>query len=182
MVDEGRGPPEVGEVADGDVAGVGALGVELWQGGGAVGVEVGVAEVAVGEGVGAVLEPDDDGVDLADGAEEGVVDVVVDCVSGDEKADGCVDAMGQGYGVPGCLEGAGWSDWVVIGLRIGAFETTQSSLGMLCGSQFDEIGGEEMTGDKRIKKGAQENVIALIVMTTDADENTILQTVRGTGY
>ncbi len=37
-----------------------------------------MAEVAVGEGVGADLEPDDDGMDLANGAEQGVVDVVVD--------------------------------------------------------------------------------------------------------
>lgn len=72
-----------------------------------MGEEVGVAEVAVGEGVGAALEPDDDGVDLADGADEGVVDMVVDGVGGDEEAEGRVDAVGPGYGVPGCLEGAG---------------------------------------------------------------------------
>ncbi len=107
LVDEGGGPPVVGEVADGDVLRVGALGVDFREGGGGLGEEVGVPEVAVGEGVGAVLEPDDDGVDLADGADEGVVDVVVDGVGGDEEAEGRVDAVGPGYGVPGRLKGAG---------------------------------------------------------------------------
>jgi len=32
LVDEGGGPPEVGEVAEGNVAGIWACGVDLWQG------------------------------------------------------------------------------------------------------------------------------------------------------
>lgn len=88
LVDQSGGPPEVGEVADGDVLWVGALGVEFWYlgRGRMMRVEVGVAEIAVGEGIGAILEPDDDGVDLADDADEWVVDVVVDGVGGEDEA------------------------------------------------------------------------------------------------
>lgn len=73
-----------------------------------------MAEIAVREGVGAILEPDDDGVDLADDADEWVVDVVVDGEGGDEETEACVDAVGPGNGVPGCLEGAGCHQRVTV--------------------------------------------------------------------
>lgn len=118
LVDEGGGPPVVGKVAYGDVERVGAPGINFGDGGRGLGKEVGVAEVPVGEGVGAVLEPDDDGVDLADGADEGVMDMVVDGVGSDEEAEGGVDAVSPGYGVPGRLEGTGYSERVSGGSRV----------------------------------------------------------------
>lgn len=107
LIDESRGPPEVGKVAEGDIAGVWALSVEVWEAGRGVGVEVSVAEVAVREGVRAVLEPNDDGVDLTDGAEEGVVYVIVNCVCCDQKTSGCIDTVGPCDGVPRCFERSG---------------------------------------------------------------------------
>ncbi len=59
-------------------------GVDGWEGGCAVRVHEGVAEVAVGEGVGAVFQPDDYGVQFAEGSDQGVVDV--------EVYDDCADA------------------------------------------------------------------------------------------
>ena len=68
LIDQGRGPPEVGEVADCYVLRVRALGVEVREGRRwLLGKKVGVAEIAVCEGVGAVFEPDDHDVELADG-------------------------------------------------------------------------------------------------------------------
>lgn len=81
-------------------------------------VEVGVAEIAVGEGVGAILEPNDDGVDLADGADERVVDVIVDGVGGDKEAGGRVDTVGAGDDVPGCLKGARCHERVAVRLSV----------------------------------------------------------------
>ena len=41
-----------------------------------------MTKIAISEGVGADLEPNDDGVDFADSAEEGVVDIVVNSQTG----------------------------------------------------------------------------------------------------
>ena len=51
LVDQGGGPPEVGEVLKGDVLRVGALQVHLWQEAWGCWVEHGVAKVAVREGI-----------------------------------------------------------------------------------------------------------------------------------
>ncbi|KAI4136750.1 MAG: hypothetical protein L6R39_007631 [Caloplaca ligustica] len=139
-----------------------------------------MAEVAVCEGVRAVFEPDDDGVDLADGADERVVDVVVDGVGGDEEAEGCVDAVGPGYGVPGCLESAGYLKGVWCGKGVGAFEAADDSFGMLCGAEFDDVGDEQVAWDKRVEEGAEDDVLTAIVVAANADEDTILGSVRKT--
>lgn len=116
MVDESGSPPEVGKVSDGDVARVRTLRVEVWEIRSRAGVEVSVAEVAVCEGIGAILEPDDDGVNLTDSAQERVVNVAVDCVSGNQKTNGCIDAVSPRNGVPGCLERAGSLNWIFVEL------------------------------------------------------------------
>lgn len=77
-----------------------------------------MSEVAVGECVGAVLKPDDDGVDLTYGANQGVVDVGIDGICCNEKAERYVDAMGPGNDVPGCLKGARCLNWVCSGMRV----------------------------------------------------------------
>ncbi len=77
-----------------------------------------MAKVTVGEGVGTVLEPDDDGVDLADGANHGVMDVMVDDVRGYEEAEGGVDAVGPGYRIPRRLKGAGFLKKVMVGVVV----------------------------------------------------------------
>lgn len=185
LVDEGGGPPEVGEVADGDVAGVGAMGVDLWEGGGCLGEEVGVAEIAIGEGVGADFEPDDDGVDLADGAEKGVVDVIVNGVGGDEEAKCGVDAVSPGYDVPGYLEGTGVLERVFDGGGGGggggAFETAESAFGVLGGTEFDDVGDKEVAWDEGVEEGAEEDVVTAIVVAANTDENAILEICNETG-
>ena len=104
LVDEGGGPPEVDEVVEGDVARVWAFLVDFREGVDFVldGVEVGVAEVAVREGVRSGLEPDDDGVQLGEGADERVVDVVVDDVGGEGEGCGDIDGVGDPDELPGC--------------------------------------------------------------------------------
>ena len=64
-----------------------------------------MTEVTIGECVRTVFEPDDDGVNFADGADEGMIDMIVDGIGGDEETECCVDAMGPGDGVPCCMEG-----------------------------------------------------------------------------
>lgn len=53
-----------------------------------------MSQVAVGVGVGGRLEPNDDGVELGQGADERVVDVEVDNDSGDGEREGDVDGVG----------------------------------------------------------------------------------------
>lgn len=60
-----------------------------------------VTEVAVGEGVGAVLEPDDNGVELTQGADSWMMDVEVDDHVGDAETEGCVDGVGYCNVSPG---------------------------------------------------------------------------------
>lgn len=88
LVDEGGRPPEVGEVREGDVLGVGTLGVDVgehvFDARGRM--EIGVSEVAVREGVGRRLEPDDYGVYFGEGADERMVDVIVDDDGGYSQA------------------------------------------------------------------------------------------------
>lgn len=80
LVDQRRRPPEVGQVAHGDVLGVRARRVDLGQRGELAldGVEVRVPQVSVREGVRHDLEIDDDDVELADGPDQRVVDVEID--------------------------------------------------------------------------------------------------------
>lgn len=74
---------------------VGALGVQLGQGVELTPgrVEIGMAQVAVGECVRGRLEPDDDGVDFGQGADQRVVDVVVDHPRVEGEGGGHVDGV-----------------------------------------------------------------------------------------
>lgn len=63
-----------------------------------------MAEVAVGECVAGGFEPDDDGVDFGEGADEGVVDVVPDYVGRQSKAGGDVEGVEDPDEGPGGLE------------------------------------------------------------------------------
>lgn len=133
-------------------------------------------EIAVGEGVGAVLEPDDDGVNLADGPDERVVDVVIDNVGCHKKTEGCIDTVGPGNGVPCCLKRAGCLNGVFL-LGVGvcrSFHTTEGTSSMLSCAQFQKVGNEQMAWDEGVEKGTEENVLAPIVMAAYADENAIL--------
>lgn len=137
-----------------------------------------MAKVAVGEGIRAVLQPNDNGVDLADCADQGVVNVIVDSVGGYEKAKGCVDAVCPGDGIPGCLEGAGKLEKIFRRGGVRAFETAEGAFGVLCGAQFDDVGNEEVAWDESIEQSAEEDVFAAIVVAADTEKYAILRTIR----
>lgn len=176
MVDEGGGPPEVDEVVDGDVGRVGPL---LVDGGEGVelaldGVEVGVAEVAVGEGVRGGFEPDDDGVHLSEGADEGVVDVVVDDVGGEGQGGRDVDGVGDPDELPGRLEFQGLVEGGTGG-AISLFDALARGAGLLGGDQLDEVGNDEVAGDEKVEEEAQLDVVSAEIMAADADEDAVLR-------
>lgn len=59
-----------------------------------------MAKVAVCECIGRVLEPDDNRMKLANGADQGVVDGQKHCQSSDQQAERSVNAMSQGDVAP----------------------------------------------------------------------------------
>lgn len=60
-----------------------------------------MTQVSIRKGIRAVLQPDNDGMNLADRAYQGVVDVIVNHETGDEKAKAGVDTVGQCDVAPG---------------------------------------------------------------------------------
>lgn len=126
-----------------------------------------MAQVAVREGVGGGLEPDDDGVDFGEGADEGVVDVVVDDDGGDEEAEGGVEAVQPGDQLPGRVElfafGFGGGGCFGAGAPIACCELR---LGMLCGGELDDVGGEEVAGYYEEERGSDEDVVSFVVVAS----------------
>ena len=46
-----------------------------------------------------------------------------------------------------------------------------------CSDEFDQIGDEEMAGDQQIEQAADQKVAGSIIVTSDTDENPILQSI-----
>lgn len=180
LVEERRGPPEVDEVPHGDVARVGALGVEVRYGGeGArVRVEVRVAEVAVREGVRVRLEEHDDDVQLGYGADERVVDVVVDDIGRvDERGDD-VESVQPGDGDPGAAELGS----LLGGGPVGAAAALAAEAGGLRGGDgLDDVGEEEVARDEEVEGEPEEDVLLAEVVAADADEDAVLGKSAGCG-
>ncbi len=55
-----------------------------------------------------------------------------------------------------------------------AFGTTDSASSLIGSCNLDDVGYEQMTGDEGEEDEAEENVVATVIMTADADENAIL--------
>jgi hypothetical protein len=108
LVDERRRPPEVDEVAHGDVLRVRTGRVQRRQGLQLAGdrMQVRMAQIAVGEGVARRLEPDYDGMQLGQGADEWVVDGEIDRERRNGEREGNVDGVRPGDDAPRCLEAA----------------------------------------------------------------------------
>lgn len=104
LVNERRGPPEIAQVLEVDVLWVRAALVQLGQWVSLSWMEVCVTEVAVREGIRSTLEEDNDGMELAHGANAGVVDVVVDKLGRNVEIHGSIDAVAEGYNVPYRIE------------------------------------------------------------------------------
>lgn len=126
-----------------------------------------MAQVAVGEGVGGGLEPDDDGVDFGEGADEGVVDVVVYDDGGDEEAEGRVEPVQPGDQLPGrvellalCFGGSG-----CLGAGAGV-ACCELAFGVFGRDELDNVGREEVAGDYEEEGGADEDVVAFVVMAS----------------
>lgn len=92
-------------------------------------------KVPICERIRAVFKPDDDGMDLADGTNEWMVDVEIDSVGGDEEAGGGIDAMGPGDDVPCCLKGCSGLTGRFLGLA--TFQAAKLPFGVLGSREFD---------------------------------------------
>lgn len=84
--------------------------------------------------------------------------------------------MGKRNQSPSRLEAAqviiqfGWG-WV----SIASFSCLcDDAFRLLGGSKFDDVGDEEMAWNEEVEDGSKDNVLAAVVVTSDADENTIL--------
>ena len=85
LIDQGWGPPEIGQIAEGDVPWIRTCRVQFWNGGRVFRFQKSMAEVTVGKSVGTDLEPDDDSMDFGDGADERMMNEFVHRQARDEK-------------------------------------------------------------------------------------------------
>ena len=89
-------------------------------------------EIPVGEGVRADLEPDNDGVDFANGANQGMVDMIIHSDAGDEERKGGIDTVGPGDLAPGTPEGlSGLGVMIVLKASIFAFQAAEDTFCLL---------------------------------------------------
>lgn len=114
-------------------------------------------------------------MDFGEGADEGVVDVVVDDNGGDEEAEGRVEAVQPGYELPGRAElfafSFGGGGCFGAGSSIACCELR---LGVLRGGKLDDVGGEEVAGYYEEERGSDEEIVSFIVVASQAYENSIL--------
>lgn len=129
-------------------------------------------KVSIRERVRAVFKPDDDGMDLANGTNEWMVDVEIDGIGGDEQAEGDIDAMGPSDDVPCCLKGCSGLAGRLLGLA--ALQAAKIPFGVLGSCEFDQICDEQMAGDESVEGGTEEKVLLAVVVTADADQDTVL--------
>lgn len=174
LVDEGGRPPEVHEVAHRDVLGVRALLVDLGHGVELTldGMEVGVTEVAVGECVRGRLEPDNDGMELGQSADQGVVNVEIHNERRDRQGERDVESVRPGDDLPCRLEPGA----LVMGrTRTAVFGLDARPARLVCGNEFDEIGGEEMAWDEKVEAQAKKDVRPAKVMAVETYQDAILR-------
>lgn len=135
-----------------------------------------MAKVAVCECIGRVLEPDDDSMKLAYGANQGMVDGKEHCQSSNQQTEGSVDAMGQSDVAPYRLKRFPLTVAVLeIIAGFVALPAPYCSFGLLYCSQFNDICGKQMTWNKRIKNCAKDHILTAVVMTSDAYQHSVLE-------
>ena len=91
-----------------------------------------MSEVAVRKGVRASLEPNNDGVQFTDGADAGMVDVIVDDVGRNYEIKRGVNSVAQGYDSPCEVEAAAsflLLFWCIMALA-GRLHTRKGTLGL----------------------------------------------------
>lgn len=106
-----------------------------------------MAEVAVGKGVRGRLEPDDEGVGLAKGADERVVDVKVDDDGGDGEGEGDVEHVRPCDNDPG---GVKLFAVFLRGTSGAILDALARAAGLLGGGELDEVCGQEVAGDNEV--------------------------------
>ena len=96
-------------------------------------------QVSVGERIRSRLQPNHDGVQLGEGPNQRMVDVVIDHETSDTEGESGIDAVGPSDLLPHRLE-----NLLLINSRAGRSATTDSkcagSLGLLRRVQFDRVG------------------------------------------
>lgn len=106
-----------------------------------------MAKIAVCESIGAVLEPNDDRVEFADGPDARMMDIVVYNKVGDSQTQGCIHCVCKRNKKPGRLK---FSLLFLVSFGSGIFlPPSHNTLGLLRSSQFDYVCNKEMTWYKR---------------------------------
>lgn len=131
-----------------------------------------MTEVAICKSVGTDLEPDNDGMHLRDGADEGMMDQVVHREACDEKGKGGVDAVGPSNGKPCCSEALSGLCAVRRILRM-PFGTTKGTFGLVCGGKFDDISDEEMARNEQVENNTEKYVLPAIIMAAYTYKNSV---------
>ena len=113
---------------------------------------------------------------LGDGADERVVDVVVHDVRRVGERGDNVDGVQPGDGDPGAAELGG----LLGGGPVGAAAALAAEAGGLGGGDgLDDVGEEEVAGDEEVEGEAEEDVLLAEVVAADADEDAVLGRLAG---
>lgn len=103
------------------------------------------------------------------------MDIIVHGQGSDQKGECSVDAMSPGNDPPCSLERLpGLSVMVVLEAGIVTLHAAEDAFGLLGSGEFDDIGDEKMARDKSIKNGTEDEVLAPVVMTADANKDSVL--------
>ena len=113
-------------------------------------------------------------MELAEGPNARVVDVVEDNVGSDYEVQACIHAVEECDNVPrGVVAPAGGSELGRRGLA-GPLNARNGAIGLLCGEILDDEGNEEVAGDQQVQQQAVLDVLAAVVVARDADDDAVL--------
>lgn len=109
-----------------------------------------------------------------DGADERMMDEIIDRKARDEKGETGVDTMKPGNGKPGgskVLDGL-CAVWRTFGTPLG---TSQNAFGLVCSGEFDDISDEEVTRDEQVENKTEKYVLPTIIVAAYTYENSVLE-------
>lgn len=131
-----------------------------------------MAEITVGKGIGARFQPDNNGVQLTEGANAGVMDPVIDDGRGHQEIQSSINAVSKGNEAPRAAELVACRLHVC--RRLSFLDPCDGTLGLLSCGKLDDVCDEEMAWDQEVEDGAVDDVLAAIVVAADAYQDSVL--------
>lgn len=115
-------------------------------------------------------------MELTEGTDARVMDIVVDKVRADPQIEGGVRTMAKCNDGPYLLEAASGGRLVFgsVVLLARSFHACQSTLGLLSSYQFDQVCNEQLAWNGEVESKAIDDVLAAVVVARKTYENAIL--------